>query len=90
MTIFQTSPLLKSACSPTIRPSARPSVGTVGRTGEKAFWLPDRVELSNAEARVEEIKGDSVGVREAAQVGARSHTHTEPKSAFMRLMASHG
>ena len=33
--------------------------------------LSGRVKLSSAEARVEEIKGGSVGVLEAAQVGAR-------------------
>ena len=31
------------------------------RTAKKAFMLSDRVELSGAEARVEEIKGGSVG-----------------------------
>ena len=41
--------------SPTTRPS-------VERTAEKAFMLSDRVQLSSAEARVEEIKGGSVGV----------------------------
>jgi hypothetical protein len=35
----------------------RPSVE---RTAEKALVLSDRVELSSAEARVEEIKGGSV------------------------------
>jgi len=36
--------------------------------------LSDRVQLSSAEARVEEMKGGSVGLLEAAQVGARSGT----------------
>ena len=50
--------------------------------------LPDRVQLSCAEARVEEIKDGSVGVFELIHPD-RSRTHTEPKSA-MRLMVSHG
>ena len=49
--------------------------------------LSDRVWLSSAEARVEEIKGGSAGVLELGQT-ARARTHTEPKSAFMRLMVS--
>jgi hypothetical protein len=32
----------------------------IERTAEKAFMLSDRVQLSSAEARVEEIKGGSV------------------------------
>ena len=50
--------------------------------------LSDRVLLSSAEARVEEITSGSVGVFELAQIGRSGHT--EPKSAFMRLMVSHG
>ena len=47
--------------------------------------LSDRVWLSSAEARVEEIKGGSFGVFELIQKD-RARTHTEPKSAVMRLM----
>ena len=42
----------------------------------------DRVLLSSAEARVEEIKGGSVEVFEAAQVGARSPTHRTQVSLY--------
>ena len=49
--------------------------------------LSDRVELSSAEARVEEIVGGSVGVFELGYP-ARARTHTKPKSAFLRLMVS--
>ena len=45
----------------------------VERTAEKAFMLSDRVELSSAEARVEEIKGDSVGVGEGIPAGSHAH-----------------
>ena len=38
-------------------PKTRPSVE---RTADKAFLLSDRLELSSAEARVEEIKGGSL------------------------------
>ncbi len=38
---------------------------------------------------VEGIKGGSVGVFGLIQKD-RARTHTEPKSAFMRLMVSHG
>ena len=71
----------------------------VERTAKKAFMLSDRVELSSAEARVEEIVGGSVGVFELSQssVGvfelsqsARTRTHTKPKSAVLRLIVSHG
>ena len=44
------------------------------RTAEKAVMLSDRVELSSAEARVEEIKGGSVGVFELSHP-ARARTH---------------
>jgi hypothetical protein len=40
-------------------PTTRPSVE---RTARKAFLRSDRVWLSSAETRVEEIKGGSVGV----------------------------
>ena len=43
--------------SPTTRPS-------VERTAERALMLLDRVKLSSAKARVEGIKGGSVGVGE--------------------------
>ena len=59
------------------------------RTAGNAFLLSDRVELSSAGARVEEIKGGSVGVLESFQKD-RARTHTESKSAFVRLMVSHG
>ena len=39
----------------------------VERTAEEAFMLSDRVQLSSAEARVEKIKGGSVGVFELIQ-----------------------
>ena len=52
------------------------------RTADKAFLLADRVQLSSAEARVEETKGGSVGVFEATQVGARSHTHRTQVSLY--------
>ena len=41
----------------------------------------------HAEARVEEIKGGSVGVLELIQQD-RARTHTEPKSVVLRLMVS--
>ena len=43
----------------------------------------------HAEARVEEIKGGSVGEFELIQKD-RARTHTEPKSAVLRLLISHG
>ena len=52
------------------------------RTADKAFLLWDRIQLSGAEARVEEIKGGSVGVFGAAQVGARSPTHRTQVSLY--------
>ena len=48
--------------SPTTRPFAE-------RTAGKAFLLSDRVQLFSAETRAKGIKGGSVGVFEAAQVG---------------------
>ena len=48
--------------------------------------LSDRVQLSGAEARVEKIKGGSVGVFELIHPDRARHTHTEPKSAILRLM----
>jgi C-terminal processing protease CtpA/Prc len=66
--------------------TTRPSVE---RTAKKTFLLSDRVELSSVEARVEEIQGGSVGVLELTQTGPLA-THTEPKSAVLRLMVSHG
>ena len=51
--------------------------------------LSDRVYLFSAEARVEEIKGGSGGVHELIQKD-RARTHTEPKSAVLRLMVSPG
>ena len=59
----------------------------VERTAEKAVMLSDRVELSSAEARVEEIQGGSVGVFELSHP-ARARAHTKPKSAVLRLMVS--
>ena len=44
--------------------------------------LSDRVELSSAEARVEEIKGGSVGVFELAQTGRFRHTHQAKASLY--------
>ena len=38
--------------------------------------LSDRVYLSSAEARVEEIKGGSVGVGEGIPTGSHAHLHT--------------
>ena len=64
----------------------RPSIE---RTAEKAFMLSDRIKLSSAEAHVEGIVGGSVGVGEGILTGFHAHSaHTEPKSAFMRLMIS--
>jgi len=51
--------------------------------------LSDRVQLYSAEACAEKIKGGSVGVFELIQKD-RARTHTEPKSAVLKLMASHG
>jgi len=51
--------------------------------------LSERVSLSSAEARAEEIKGGFVGVFELTQTGPLA-THPEPKLAVMRLMPSHG
>ena len=48
----------------------------VERTAEKAVMLSDCVELSSAEARVEEIKGGSVGMFELSHP-ARARTHTQ-------------
>ena len=45
----------------------------VEKTAEKAFLLPDRVQLSSAEARVEGIVGDSVGVNEGMSTGYHVH-----------------
>ena len=61
----------------------------VERTAEKAVMLSDRVSLSSAEARVEEIKGGSVGVFDFSHP-ACARTHTKPKSAVLRLMVSDG
>ncbi len=68
-------------------PTTRPSVE---RTAEKAFLLSDRVELSSAEARVEEIVGGSLGVFGGMRHRCHARPRTEPKSAFLRLMVSHG
>ena len=51
--------------------------------------LSGRVQLSSAEARVEEIKGGSVGCFELTQTGPLA-TYTEPKSAVLMLMVFHG
>ena len=48
----------------------RPSVK---RTAGKAFMLSDRVKLSSAEARAEEIKGGSVGVGGGIPAGSHAH-----------------
>jgi len=55
---------------------------------ESIFASGSRLAL-HAEARVEGIVGGSVGVFELIQRD-RARTHTEPKSAVLRLMVSHG
>ena len=47
--------------------------------------LSDRVWLPSAEARVEGIKGGSVGVFELAQTGRSRHTHRTPVSLYEAL-----
>ena len=49
--------------------------------------LPDRLELSSAEARAEKIKCGSAGVAELIQKD-RTPAHSEPKSAVLKLMVS--
>ena len=47
----------------------------VEKTAKKAFMLSNRVELSSAEARVEELKGGSVGVLQLIHPDRARHTH---------------
>ena len=50
--------------------------------------LSDRVQLSFAEARVEEIKGRPVGVFELAQAGRSRHTYrTQVSLAFSEALS---
>ena len=61
----------------------------VERTADEALMLSNRVELSSADARVQEMKGGSVGVFELGYP-ARDRTHIEPNTAFMRIVVPSG